>query len=45
MGGQAWGGINVYYGAIASAELYTPQILIPARRLFSVTGGMHDDVR
>jgi len=37
-GGVAYGGINVYYGPLASAELYTPQVVVPAPGLFSLTG-------
>ena len=37
-GGVAYGGINVFYGSTASAELYTPTVQVPAPRLFSMSG-------
>ena len=37
-GGVVYGGINVFYGGTASAELYTPTVLVPAPRLFSLSG-------
>jgi len=37
-GGQAYGGINIFYGPTATAELYTPEVLVPAPLLFSLTG-------
>jgi hypothetical protein len=37
-GGVAYGGIDVFYGPTASAEVYTPQLLVPAHRLSSLTG-------
>jgi hypothetical protein len=37
-GGEAWGGINVFYGGTASAELYTPALLVPAPKLVSMSG-------
>jgi uncharacterized protein (TIGR03437 family) len=37
-GGVAYGGINVFYGGTASAELYTPAVLVPVAQLFSMSG-------
>ncbi|HKE24386.1 MAG TPA: kelch repeat-containing protein [Bryobacteraceae bacterium] len=37
-GGEAWGGIDVFYGSTAGAELYTPAVLVPAPKLFSMSG-------
>ena len=38
-GGVAYGGINVFYGATASAELYIRNTALPAPGLFSLPGG------
>jgi hypothetical protein len=38
-GGVAYGGINVFYGPAASAEVYTPEVIAPAPRLFLLPGG------
>jgi hypothetical protein len=35
-GGVAYGGIGIYYGATASAELYTPDVLLPGPELGSL---------
>ena len=35
-GGVSYGGIGLFYGAETSAELYHPQVLIPAPRLLTV---------
>ena len=37
-GGVSYGGIGIYYGGIASAELYSPDAPIPAPVLVSVSG-------
>jgi hypothetical protein len=37
-GGVVYGGIGAFYGGTASAELYTPPVLVPAPRLFSMSG-------
>jgi hypothetical protein len=37
-GGVRYGGIGLFYGPSASAELYTPSVLVPAPRLFSISG-------
>jgi hypothetical protein len=37
-GGVSYGGIGIFYGSSASAELYTPDVLIPALALGSVSG-------
>src|SRR5262245_6635920 len=37
-GGASYGGIGVFYGAQTSAELYHPQVLIPAPQLLTVSG-------
>ena len=36
-GGVSYGGIGIYYGSLASAELYTPDPLMPAPVLASVS--------
>ena len=35
-GGVSYGGIGIYYGSLSTAELYVPEILIPAPTLVSV---------
>jgi uncharacterized protein (TIGR03437 family) len=35
-GGAAYGGIGIYHGGLASAELYTPDTLVPAPALVSL---------
>ena len=37
-GGVSYGGIGVFYGGQTGAELYHPQVLIPAPRLLTVLG-------
>jgi hypothetical protein len=37
-GGVSYGGIGIFYGSFASAELYTPDVLIPAFSIGSVSG-------
>jgi hypothetical protein len=37
-GGDSYGGIGIYYGATASAELYAPDVLVPAPALAFVSG-------
>jgi len=37
-GGVSYGGIGIYYGATASAELYSPDVQLPAPMLASVSG-------
>lgn len=37
-GGVAYGGVGIFFGTLASAELYRPQVLIPAPTLLSVSG-------
>ncbi len=37
-GGLSYGGIGLFYGEEASAELYTPSLLVASPRLFSVSG-------
>jgi Galactose oxidase, central domain len=37
-GGDSYGGIGIYYGSTASAELYVPDVLIPAPALAFVSG-------
>jgi hypothetical protein len=37
-GGVSYGGIGVFYGGTASAELYTPAVLTPAPVLLSISG-------
>ena len=40
-GGVAYGGIGIYYGATASADLYSPDMPVPAPVLHSVSGDGH----
>ena len=40
-GGVAYGGIGIYYGATVSAELYSPDMPVPAPVLNSVSGDGH----
>ncbi len=40
-GGVSYGGIGVFYGGTASAELYTPAVLTPAPTLLSLSGDGH----
>ena len=37
-GGVSYGGIGAFYGTETNAELYHPQVLIPAPRLLTVSG-------
>ena len=37
-GGDSYGGIGSYFGSTASAELYTPDVLVPAPALAFVSG-------
>ena len=37
-GGVYFGGIGIFYGSVSSAEIYTPQALVPAPALFSMSG-------
>jgi hypothetical protein len=37
-GGVSYGGIGIYYGASASAELYSPDVRVPGPALSSVSG-------
>lgn len=37
-GGVSYGGIGIYRGSLASAELYTPDVLVPAPALVSLSG-------
>jgi hypothetical protein len=37
-GGIYYGGIGIFYGSLASAEVYTPLVLVPAPALFSISG-------
>jgi len=37
-GGESFGGIGVFFGSTATAELYTPAVLVPAPQLFSLSG-------
>lgn len=37
-GGVSYGGIDIFHGSLASAELYTPPTLVPAPALVSVSG-------
>jgi hypothetical protein len=37
-GGVSYGGIGIYYGSVASAELYSPEVLIRAPALVSASG-------
>jgi hypothetical protein len=37
-GGVYSGGIDIFYGSLSSAEIYTPPVLIPGPALFSISG-------
>jgi len=37
-GGLYYAGIGLLYGSLASAEIYTPSVLVPAPALFSLSG-------
>jgi hypothetical protein len=37
-GGVSYGGIGIFRGSLASAELYTPEVLVPAPALVSLSG-------
>jgi uncharacterized protein (TIGR03437 family) len=37
-GGSSYGGIGVFNGSLATAELYTPAVLVPAPTLLAVPG-------
>jgi hypothetical protein len=37
-GGNSYGGIGLFYGSSATAELYTPAVLVPAPTLLTVPG-------
>jgi hypothetical protein len=37
-GGNSYGGIGLFYGSTATAELYTPAVLVPAPTLLTVAG-------
>jgi hypothetical protein len=37
-GGVSYGGIGIFRGSLASAELYTPDVLVPAPALVSLSG-------
>jgi hypothetical protein len=37
-GGVSYGGIGIFGGSLASAELYTPDVLVPAPALVSLSG-------
>ena len=37
-GGQSYGGIGLFYGMTATAELYNPAVLVPAPTLLTVSG-------
>lgn len=37
-GGMAYGGIGIFFGSLATAELYHPGLPVPAPMLFSVSG-------
>ncbi len=37
-GGASYGGIGLFYGSLASAELYNPAVLVPAPALVSLSG-------
>lgn len=37
-GGVSYGGIGIFFGHLASAEVYTPAVLKPAPALFSMSG-------
>jgi uncharacterized protein (TIGR03437 family) len=36
-GGNSFGGIGIFFGSTGTAELYTPAVLVPAPRLFSLS--------
>ena len=38
-GGSSYGGIGIFLGSLASAELYTPDVLVPALHLFLFRDG------
>jgi hypothetical protein len=38
-GGVSYGGIGLFFGSLASAEIYHPAVLAPAPVLFSMSGG------
>ena len=40
-GGVSFGGIGIFLGSLASAELYNPPVLAPAPALFSLSGNGH----
>jgi hypothetical protein len=40
-GGVLYGGIGIFYGSLAIAELYTPDVLVPAPALLSLSGDGH----
>jgi hypothetical protein len=37
-GGVSYGGIGIFHGTLATAELYTPDVLVPAPTLLSLSG-------
>jgi hypothetical protein len=37
-GGVSYGGIGLFYGRLATADLYTPRILVPAPTVLTVSG-------
>jgi hypothetical protein len=37
-GGLSYGGIGIFFGSLASAELYEPAVLVPGPVLFSLSG-------
>lgn len=38
-GGEAYGGIGIFFGSLSSAELYWPDVLVSAPRLLAVSAG------
>jgi hypothetical protein len=40
-GGVAYGGIGLFYGSESTAEIYQPDVLIPAPTVLGVTGDAH----
>jgi hypothetical protein len=40
-GGVAYGGIGVFFGSLSSAELYRPDVLVPAPTLLAVSRDRH----
>jgi hypothetical protein len=40
-GGASYGGIGMFGGSLASAELYSPNVLVPAPALISLSGDGH----